>query len=279
MAQVRFGDVDFGGNNSNNFAVKFFNLKNDNEEAIVRIMHDSVDDFDILTTHEVREDGQYRGKVNCLRDPREDISKCPLCAANVPVQQRMYIHLIHYVKDEMGNIIPQAAVWERSVSYANQIKSYIDNYGPMSDVICKIVRHGRPGDQRTRYEIVPNLNKQVYRDDIYVKDTSLFENYKASGNVVQERTYEDLATYVQTGHMPQKVNKNDIPNTIPVNTTASYSPQAPAYNAAASSVPPTYTDVQSTPQSVPTTPGYGYMQFGTTVTEQQVPPRPNRQYY
>lgn len=215
MAQINFNDVDFSSSNNSGYSVEFFNLKNDGDEAIVRIMHDSVSDFEILTTHEIREDGKYRGRVNCIRNPKDELSKCPICASGQNVNQRMYIHLIHYVPDENGNIIPKAKIWERNVYYANQIKGYIDNYGPMSDLICKIVRRGKPGDQKTKYDIIPNLNKQVYRDDVYVKDTSLFENYKTLGTVVQERDYNDLMTYIQTGHMPRK-QTNTTPNSIPV---------------------------------------------------------------
>lgn len=282
MAQVRFDEVNFGGNNvGGKYQVKFFSLKNDGDEAIVRIMHDSVNDFDILTTHQVSEDGKYRGRVSCLRTPREDLSKCPLCAANVPVQQRMYIHLIQYVQDESGNIVPQAAIWERSVSYANQIKSYIDSYGPMSDVICKIVRHGRPGDQQTRYDIIPNLNKQVYRDDIYVKDASLFGDYSALGNAVQERTFEDLSTYVQTGHMPQR--QAPVQNTIP--TPQKPVPSAPYVNS--NPTPQVYTN--SAPKQNPGV--YQPYNYNSTVNnynnntptggvtiQESILPRPDRTY-
>lgn len=289
MAQVNFNDVNFGnvGNSgSNNYRVNFFSLKNDGEEAVVRIMHDSVDTFEILTTHEVREDGKYRGRVNCLRDPREDISKCPLCAANVPLAQRIYIRLIHYVPDQNGNIIPQAEVWERSIQYATRIKSYIDNYGPMSDVICKIIRHGKPGDQQTTYEIIPNLNKQVYRDDIYVKDTSLFENYSALGTVVQDRSFEELNTYLTTGHMPQRQqNQNTIPtNTAQQNsysgTLSAYNSNVPAYNSNAVDTVP-FTVGRDTPPTPMPSPAYGYNNnFGTNITEStQQLQRPARQYY
>ena len=275
MAQVRFNEVNFGGNNRGNYQVKFFNLKNDNDEAIVRIMHDSVNDFDIFTTHQVYEEGKYKGRVNCLRSPREDISKCPLCANNVPVQQRMYIHLIQYVQDENGNIIPQAAVWERSVSYANQIKSYIDSYGPMSDVICKIVRHGRPGDQQTRYDIIPNLNKQVYRDDIYVKDTSLFENYTAFGTVVQDKSYEDLTTYIQTGYFP--VNQKPVQNTIPEqNTVTTYTNPIPTN--IPTTAPQALIPNQTPPFAEKANSNYRpYGNNGVTISESSLP-RPNRTY-
>lgn len=276
MAQISFNDVDFSSNN-NGYAVEFFNLKNDNDEAIVRIMHDSINDFEILTTHEIREDGKYRGRVNCIRNPKDDLNKCPLCAANVPVNQRMYIHLIHYVPDENGNIIPKAKIWERNVFYANQIKSYIDNYGPMSDIICKIVRKGKPGDQKTRYDIIPNLNKQVYRDDIYVKDTSLFENYRTLGTVVQERSYEDLVTYITTGHMPKK-QPNAVPNTIP---TTNYGQQPVNYsNPTVTPTPPaTYTPYQDTTTPVGGPINHSAPQQTVPFDPNVVMERPVRSYY
>lgn len=278
MAQVRFDEVNFGGNSNNKYQVTFFKLEDDNDEAIVRIMHDSTADFDILTTHQISEDGKYRGRVSCLRNPREELTKCPLCAANVPVQQRMYIHLLWYVPGENGTIVPQAAVWERSISYANQIKSYIDSYGPMSDVICKIVRHGKKGDQSTRYDIIPNLNKQVYRDDIYVKDVSLFGDYTALGNAVQDRSFDDLSTYVQTGHMPVKQSQ-PVQNTIPESTTP---PQAYT-NPNPTPAMQQYQPSSNTPYSPYSTPANNYglgnqpPMGGISINESTLP-RPNRTY-
>ena len=285
MAQVRFEDIDFSSNGTGQYQVGFFSLKNDNDEAVVRIMHDSINDFDILTTHEIREDGKYRGRVSCIRDAKDDLNKCPMCAANLPVTQRMYIHLIQYVRDESGNIVPQAKVWERSVSYANQLKSYIDNYGPLSDVICKIIRHGKAGDQRTRYEIVPNLNKQVYRDDVYVKDVSLFENWKVAGTVVPERSYEDLAVYVQTGKLPVRQQNNPTPNMIP-NGNSNVAPVnnsqyvQPAYVNTPVNNPQYQTPSVESQQSVPPQ-VYTQPNFGVNMSEQngQQLARPVRSYY
>ena len=290
MAQVRFDEVDFSnGSGSKSYDVGFFSLKNDNDEAVVRIMHDSVNDFDIITTHEVKEDGKYRGRVSCIRSPREELSKCPICASGAPVAQRMYIHLIQYVTDENGNIVPQPVVWERSISYANQIKSYIDNYGPLSDIICKIIRHGKPRDQNTRYEIIPNLNKQVYREDIYVKDTSLFDGFTSEGTVVQKRTYEELDQFVKTGRMPQRTRTNNVPNTIPTNSanvpnnTTVYTSSMPAYTQPAQQfTQPAYVgnvpNVDAVPfDSVPQTPMPSIQTFPQTTSAGLE--RPTRQYY
>ena len=74
MAKVNFNNLDEaelngGNNNGSGNDVGFFTLKNDNDEAVVRFMCDSTDDFEILTVHDVQIGQRYR-KVNCIRDPR-----------------------------------------------------------------------------------------------------------------------------------------------------------------------------------------------------------------
>ena len=53
-------------------------MKNDGDEAIVRIMHDSPETFDIVTNHTVTIDGKYRS-VNCIREIGQPVTNCPFC--------------------------------------------------------------------------------------------------------------------------------------------------------------------------------------------------------
>lgn len=188
--------------------VSFFSLKNDNDEAIVRFMYDDISEFEILTFHSITvtgTDGRSRDiKVGCTRDLNESPDKCPLCQAGNKLMQRFFIKMLQYVNDGSGNVVVKPVVWERSTQYALKLREYLNNYGPLSDVICKIIRHGAAGSMQTTYEIVPNLNKNIYPDNVYVKDTSVISKYEASGNLVQERSAEDLYTYLQTGQLPQK---------------------------------------------------------------------------
>ncbi len=212
MAKVNFNNIDDEAlNTSSNTPgsdVGFFQLKNDGDEAIVRFLCDSVDEFEILTVHNIKLGDKYR-KVNCIRDPREPLENCPLCAAGEKINQRFFIKMIQYVPTRdnatgVQTLTPKAMVWERAVSYAKTLKSYLDNYGPLSDVICKIIRHGKAGDMQTTYEIVPNLSKAVYRDEVYVKDMNLFGDFNALGTFVMDRSYEDIAQFVATGTFPEK---------------------------------------------------------------------------
>lgn len=212
MAKVDFNNLDdveskLNNQNGNGADFSFFTLKNDNDEAVVRFMCDSTDDFDILTIHEVQVGGKYR-KMSCIRDPREPLDRCPLCAANTRISNRFFIKMIQYVRESTPDgsqiVVPKATIWERSTNYAKTLKSYIDNYGPLSDIICKVIRHGKAGDMSTTYEIVPNLSKAVYPEEVYVKDPTLFNGIDVLGTVVIDRPYEDLQQFVMTGALPQK---------------------------------------------------------------------------
>lgn len=219
MAKVNFSSIDEieaqnpgGGPGSN---VGFFTLRNDNDEAVVRFMCDSTDDFEILTVHDVQVGTKYR-KVNCIRDPREPLDNCPLCKGGARINNRFFIKLIQYDKVPDAatgavRIVPKAMVWERSTAYAKTLKSYLDNYGPLSDVICKVIRHGKAGDMQTTYEIVPNLSKALYKDEIYVKDPTLFGDFNAFGTVVMDRTADEMNHYLATGEFPARQRQDAAP--------------------------------------------------------------------
>ena len=269
MAKVDFNNMqdDSAYSTSNNAGndINFFTLRNDNDEAIVRFMCDSVEDFEILTVHDIQIGGKYR-KINCIRDFRDPVENCPLCASGTKINQRFFIKMIQYEKTPdpaTGNVIvtPKAAVWERSTSYAKTLKSYLDNYGPLSDIICKVIRHGKAGDMQTTYEIVPNLNKNIYRDDVYVKDVNIFGGFNAFGTIVMDRTYDEIMQFQMTGQFPVREKKqeaandsaipnNSVPYTAPVqNSSPQFDNSSPQFE---NYVP--QTDSAPTDNFVPTQP-------------------------
>ena len=261
MAKIQYSDSAVITGNSDNNRVGFFTLKNDCEEAVVRIMQDSVESFEILTTHPVTVNGKYR-RVNCIRNPYEQMDKCPLCATDTKIETKIYIRLVEYTNDN-GNIIASPKVWERSISYANTLKSYLDNYGPLSDMVCKIVRHGAPGDMKTTYEIIPNLSKNVFPDNVYVKHSELFDGYSALGTAVMDKNFDELNEFVLTGQFPNKGNTTPVTqNTTTQQSNTQYTPQY---------VQETVAQPQATPQTA-------YQNYGNTVpTPQAVQGNPQPQ--
>lgn len=205
-----FSQMDTGNNNS--YDVGFFNLK-DGEEAIVRFMIDSPADFDIITSHPIQLDGKFR-QVSCIRDPREDVSKCPLCSAGEKVQHNIFLKLIHYEVDASGVVTPKAKVWQRNASvFAPMMKNYLDSYGPLSNIVCKVVRHGKMLD--TKYDVIPNINPSVYNEQSYPIVKDAFSDYKVLGRVVLDKTYDEIVQFMRTGNFPQNTTEQVIPTQAP----------------------------------------------------------------
>lgn len=202
------GNIDFNSfqntlqnRRSNNYSnqntngkprVGFFSLKNDKDYAIVRFMIDKPEDFDIVAGHRMNVNG-YSRMVSCIRDAHDPVDNCPLCSADKKLEYKFYIHLIQYVQDVNGNLVPTPKVWERSTVYVNTFNNYLNDYGPLSDCLFKVTRNGSAGSTKTTYDIsfIPT-NSPVYRPENYVKDTSLFEGYKAVGNAVLNYNAEKM---------------------------------------------------------------------------------------
>lgn len=212
MAYISFDNLNNSAvaqNQQNSSQVGFFSLKNDGDEAIVRFMHDDTASFEILGTHQIRMNGKFR-RINCIRNPQDPISACPFCENGEKLDYKFYIHLLQYTNNQDGTVSVEPKVWERSVSYANKMREYITNYGPMSDVVCKVIRHGRAGDMKTEYEIIPNLNQQVYRPDIFKKVDGLFDSFKVLGRIVLDKSKDDINTFLKTGDFPSTTTNQDV---------------------------------------------------------------------
>lgn len=199
MPRISFNDIATTTSNENR-RINFFSLKNDNDEAIVRIMHDSTDSFEIYSTHQIQLNGRYR-RVSCIRLPQEPFEKCPLCESGAPVQQRIFVHMIQYVRDDSGNIVPQGVVWERAASFARELKDKIDNYGPLSDCLFKIKRHGAAGYIQTTYSI-DYFPAGMNNPNLYPKIDDMFANYSALGPVVLDKDFYEIKTFINTGEFP-----------------------------------------------------------------------------
>ena len=61
MAKISYEEAQSSSNNSNT-GVGFFSLADDGDEAVVRILHDSTDSFDIVTIHDIQT-GDKRRKI------------------------------------------------------------------------------------------------------------------------------------------------------------------------------------------------------------------------
>lgn len=199
MAQISYDEITTRSDGE--FSVGFFSLKQDGDEAIVRILCDDISSLEILTVHPITVGNSNfpNRNVNCLRTPREPLEKCPFCNSGEKVKQRVYIRMLQY---DPATREPIAVVWDRPAgTYVPKLKSYIDNYGPLSQIMCKIIRHGSGLD--TTYDIIPNINPQKYTLDAYRLDTEDFEDFKVLGRMVMDKTAEEMIVFMNTGNFPE----------------------------------------------------------------------------
>lgn len=217
----------------NSNGVGFFSLKNNGDEALVRIMHDDLSSLEAISLHNIQVDGKWR-KVNCVREtPYDPIDSCPLCASGNKRTDRLYLHVIEYTKDESGNIVPQAKVFDRPISDANTIRNLINEYGPLSECLFKIKKNvpntGNPAADRlqTTYSYI-FANPSVYSNDVYVKLPNAFDNYTALGRAVMNKTVDEINQFLTTGEFPQKVTTeqpaavSEHPVQMPTNTVSRF---------------------------------------------------------
>ena len=226
MAKISIDAIQDTSTSTGN-KLPLFALKNHGEEALVRIMHDTVESFEIVTTHKVQVGQRYRN-VNCLRDPHQPLDVCPLCKAGSKLQQRIYIHMLRYTVNAQGQIEVTPCVWDRPAgSYATKLKTLLNNYGPLSEVLFKVQRNGAAGSKDTTYELfmAPPAN---YNPNNYPKQDDAFKDYMAVGSIVLDKDANEMYQYLATGSFPQS-NANTVnANMYPANPVATPNPVAAA---------------------------------------------------
>jgi len=173
--------------------VSYFSLKNDGDEAVVRFAYSSPDELytDIFPTHQTTIDGKFR-RVKCLRESyNSPISDCPMCAAGVPVNERFYIKLIEYTRNDSGEIEITPKIWERPTSYVSTLNGFFDEYGDISEMVFKVKRSGEKGSLQTTYSVLP-ANQKIYNESLYPADFSAFNDYQIVGGALTSKTPEEM---------------------------------------------------------------------------------------
>lgn len=206
-------------NKSSNQKPNYFSLKKDGDYAIVRFLHKTADDFDVLDTHRVTINGYARG-VNCLRTLNGSKDECELCKANAyneetkkyayPIQRKIYIHLLRYDN-------PQSCteeVWERSKDFIQKLNQFALDYGPLCNRLYKIVRHGAEQSRNTTYDIMP-LDRDRFDPSEYKFNESQLNYKSALGTVVLDVDNNRMLNYLRTGSF--KLNNNITPRPMPDN--------------------------------------------------------------
>ena len=239
-------------NNSanNNVKVGFFKLKNDQEEALIRINVKSMEDLQFATVHQLGAAQKWM-KVGCLNPVGSYSDNCPLCSAvangNTTIgtaKKKVFVQLLVSYKDtttgQFAAAIP--AIWERPAGFANEIASKLRDYGPLTERVFKVTRNGAAGNMQTTYNIsyIPVYDKP----EAVPTDFSAFNNFNIAKHSFWEKSLEDINTFLATGAFPEYVRPQTA-NQVPtegayVAPTAFNAPAAPTFNTQPAAATPTY---------------------------------------
>lgn len=194
MAKFRAEEADnYGGQGGGGF----FGIQNDKEVKQIRFMYNSVDDVEGMSVHKV-DVGDKKRYVNCLREYNDPIEKCPFCAEHIPVQARLFIPVYNIAEDAVQ-------IWDRGKTMFPKITSICSRYASDKNLVnsvFEVERNGKPGDQKTTYEIF-----KISDDNTEIED--LPEIPQVLGGLVLEKNADEMEHYLQYDEFPDNGNSNN----------------------------------------------------------------------
>lgn len=191
---------------------EFFSLKNDKDTAVVHFLAETTDDLDIFVVHKVKDGEKFR-YVNCLRQAGEPVDNCPLCAAGLKPEVRIFAQM-YDVKDK------KVKIWDRGRTFLKLLEPFGRRIKPLFKRPFEIERNGVAGDMKTTYGIFA-----LEPDNNYPEMTleQLPQKVEVSGRektIILERTPEELKAFLKTGKLTaggneQVTPREDKPSDVP----------------------------------------------------------------
>ena len=170
--------------------VEFFNLNNDGDSAVVRILNTDVSKIEVKNVHSVHiEDGKKKS-ITCPGDG------CPLCKRGDVPKTRLAVHLWDYTDNK-------EKIWNRTPNetFLNSLREVVSNWGNLSECVLKI---SRSGDNFPKYSVtVLPQNKYPMPSSISSENIDESVAYRISSY----RSVDELEKFVETGVLPDHVKK------------------------------------------------------------------------
>jgi hypothetical protein len=226
---------------STNQAVKvgFFKLKNDKDEALIRINVSTMDDLQFATVHQLGAAQKWM-KIGCLNPVGSYSDNCPLCsrvaAGDTSIgkaSKKVYVQMLVSYKDPVTNQFSAAipVIWERPAGFSREIANLLRDYGNLKERVFKVTRNGAAGSMQTTYSIsyIPLYDKP----EAVSTDFSPFTNFNIAKHSYWEKSVEDINTFLTTGSFPEVVKAQEGAYVAP---TAFSAPAQPTYTAPAAPV-------------------------------------------
>ena len=171
--------------NENNLG--FFNLHEDGQSAIIRLLHTSTKTIETNMVHSVSVAGKWKS-IACTGE------NCPMCSRNVESKERMYVHLYDYTDNT-------EKVWSRTLTIMPQLEDIEKCWGNLDKVVLKITRRGT---DFPKYEtmILPPSQYPEYPAGV---------DQKVAYRCYLTRSNDELNEFYATGVLPAHKKKEYVP--------------------------------------------------------------------
>lgn len=159
----------------------FFNLNQDGDEAVVRILHSKPETIEEMDIHTIKV-GDKKKRLKCNGED------CEMCNDGSDINHRIFIHLYDYTDN-------REKVWDRTDKIIPQLQSLFESWNPLNSAVVKIKRIG---NEFPKYDITP-VNPNQYQDvDAALVDKKLAFRY------VMRRDNNDISAFLKTGEFPER---------------------------------------------------------------------------
>lgn len=136
----------------------WFQLKDDGDSAVVRLLHkgeigtdketgEPDYDFPIYEVHKLDVDGSGRDRTVLCKG-----EGCELCRAGNKPSLRMFLQMVNLDEKDKDK---QVQLWERGLTDIKQMIGLTSEYGDLTKRNIKIVRSGAKGSLKTTYQYFP----------------------------------------------------------------------------------------------------------------------------
>jgi hypothetical protein len=201
MSRINTNDLEKYQTSSS--SSEFFSLKNDKDTAVVHFLAETTDDLDIFLVHKVKDGEKFR-YVNCLRHAGEPVDACPLCAAGLKPEVRIFVQM-YDVKDK------KVKIWDRGRTFLKLLEPFGRRIKPLFKRAFEIERNGVAGDMKTTYGIFalePDTNFPEMTLEQLPQKVELMGREKT---IILERTPEELKAFLKTGKLTAGSNDQVTP--------------------------------------------------------------------
>jgi hypothetical protein len=259
------------GDNNGSTKIGFFKMKNDQDEALVRINVATLNDLQFATVHQLGAAQKWM-KVSCLNPVGSYYDTCPLCAAVSggakdigKAAKKVYVQMLVSYKDattgQFSTAIP--VIWERPAGFSTEIATLLRDYGDLTQRVFKVTRNGAAGNMKTTYSIsyIPIFDKP----ESVPTDFSAFANFNIAKHSFWEKSAGEIQVFLNTGSFPEPArapqppmpSDADVPTyTKPVYAESYTAPAAGTLTPQEAGVAPTYQAPVAPQYQPPVTPAY-----------------------